>query len=80
MMGDTGANALGALAGALALEQLGTRGRVGALAALAAIALAPAALRSARNRALSAAVVLLVLFPFVVAPVGLGALRFPWAA
>ena len=40
MLGDTGANALGALAGALALEQLGTRGRVGALAALAALTLA----------------------------------------
>ena len=36
-------------------------GLAGALAALAAIALAPAALRGARNRALSAAVVLLVL-------------------
>ncbi|WP_392426214.1 hypothetical protein [Barrientosiimonas humi] len=40
MLGDTGANALGALAGALALEQLGTRGRVVALAALAALTLA----------------------------------------
>lgn len=36
-------------------------GLAGALAGLAAIALAPAALRSARNRALSAAVILLVL-------------------
>lgn len=40
MLGDTGANALGALAGALTLERLGPRGRTTVLAALAALTLA----------------------------------------
>ncbi len=40
MLGDTGANAAGALLGAAVLERLGTRGRLGVLAAVTAATLA----------------------------------------